>query len=81
MAKVEKTYAAVCDFMARDQFLDSCKRELYIHLKPKTFKNLDETATEADLFAAARGDVSSYVAKWQRIGVAKGNARIGVAKG
>ena len=39
MAKVEKSYETVCDFMARDQFLDSCSRELYVHLKPKTFKS------------------------------------------
>ena len=45
--------------MASDQFLESCNRELYVHLKPKTFKNSDEIAREADLFAEARGDVSS----------------------
>ena len=39
MAKVEKTYEAVCDFMARDQFSESYNRELYVHFKPKTFKN------------------------------------------
>ena len=66
MAKVEKSYEAVCDFMARDLFLDSCSRELYVHLKPKTFKNLDEMAREADLFAEARGGVSSCIAKGQR---------------
>ena len=67
MAKVEKLYEAVCDFMARDQYLDSCSRELlYVHLKPKTFKNLDEMAREAGLFAEARGDVSICVAKGQR---------------
>ena len=36
--------------MARDQFLESCIRELYVHLKPKTFQHLDEMAKEADLF-------------------------------
>ena len=34
IAKVEKMYEAVCDFMARDHFLESCNRELYVHLKP-----------------------------------------------
>ena len=43
--------------MVRDQFLESCSRELYVHLKPKTFKNLDEMAKEADLFADAQGGV------------------------
>ena len=37
MAKIENTFEAICDFMARDQFLESCSRELYVHLKPKTF--------------------------------------------
>ena len=44
MAKIEESYEAVCDFFARDQFLDSCSRELYVHLKPKSFKNLEEMA-------------------------------------
>ena len=29
MAKVEKSFEAVCDFMARDQFLEACSRELF----------------------------------------------------
>ena len=49
-----------------DQFLDACSRELYVHLKHKTFKNLFEMAREADLFAEARGGVPSCVAKGQR---------------
>ena len=28
MAGIEKTFEAKCDFMARDQFLESCSREL-----------------------------------------------------
>ena len=44
MAKIESTFEAICDFMERDHFLESCSRELYVHLKPKTFKNLDEMA-------------------------------------
>ena len=57
LAKVEKTYEAVCDFLARDQFLDCCSHELYLYLKPKTFKVLGELAHEADLFADAKGGV------------------------
>ena len=49
MAKVEESYEAVCDYFARDKLLDSCSRELYVHLKPKTFKNLEEMAKEADI--------------------------------
>ena len=66
MAKVEKSFEAVCDFMARDQFLEACSRELFVHLKPKTFENLDAMAKEADLFAEARGGVFSCVNKGQR---------------
>ena len=66
MAKVEKSFEAVCDFMARDQFLEACSRELLVHLKPKAFENLDAMAKEADLFAEARGGVFSCVNKGQR---------------
>ena len=45
--------------MARDQFLESCSKELYVHLKPKPFKNLYEMDREADWFAGARGGVFS----------------------
>ena len=66
MAKVEKSFEAVCDFMARDQFLEAYNRELFVHLKPKAFENLDAMAKEADLFAEARGGVFSCVNKGQR---------------
>ena len=65
LAKVEKTYEAVCDFLARDQFLDCCSHELYLYLKPKPFKVLGELAHEADLFADARGGVPFCVSKGQ----------------
>ena len=66
MAKVEKSFEAVCDFMARDQFLEACSRELFVHLKPKAFENLDAMAKEADLFAEARWGVFSCVNNGQR---------------
>ena len=65
MAKVEKTYEAVCDFLARDQFLDCCSHELYLYLKPKPFKVLGELAHEADLFADAKGGVPLCITKGQ----------------
>ena len=67
MAKIENTFEAICDFMARDQFLESCSRELYVHLKPKTFKNLDEMAEEADLFIRARIRGSAIIGVRRRI--------------
>ena len=66
LAKVEKTYEAVCDFLAREQFLDCCSHKLYLYLKPKPFKAIDELAHEADLFADAKGSVSLCIAKGQR---------------
>ena len=66
MAKVEKSFEAVCDFMARDQFLEACSRELFVQLKPKAFENLNAMAKEADLFFEARGGMFSYVNKGQR---------------
>ena len=83
MAKIENTFEAICDFMARDQFLESCRRELYVHLKPKTFKNLDEMAKEADLFAEARGGVHTCTNKGQRDnrGAAQNHSKRDVNKG
>ena len=63
LAKVEKTYEAVCDFLARDQFLDCCSHELYLYLKPKPFKVQGELAHEADLFADAKGGVPLCITK------------------
>ena len=63
LAKVEKTYEAVCDFLARDQFLDCCSHELYLYLKPKPFKALGELDHEADLFADAKGGVPLCINK------------------
>ena len=65
LAKVEKTYEAVCDFLARDQFLDCCNHELYLYLKPKPIKAIDELAHEADLFADAKGGVPLCITKGQ----------------
>ena len=65
LAKVEKTYEAVCDFLARDQFLDCCSHELYLYLKPKPFRALGELSHEADLFADAKGGVPLCITKGQ----------------
>ena len=83
MAKIENTFEAICDFMAHDQFLESCSRELYVHLKPKTFKNLDEMAKEADLFAEAGGGVHTCTNKGQRDnrGAAQNHSKPDVNKG
>ena len=38
---------------------------MYVHLKPKTFKNLDAMAKEADYLAEARGGVHTCINKGQ----------------
>ena len=75
LAKVEKTYEAVCDILAQDQFLDCCSYELYLYLKPKLFKALGELSHEADLSADAKGGVPLCVAKRQH-----GNKGVGQAE-
>ena len=66
MAKVEKTFDAVCDFLARDQFLEIANQDMYVFLKPKSFKTLGDMARDADLFADASGGVSYCLASGQR---------------
>ena len=52
-------------FCGRVRFLEACSRELFVHLKPKAFENLDAMAKEADFFAEAHGGVFSCVNKGQ----------------
>ena len=66
MAKVEKKFEAVCDFLARDQFLEIANQDMYVFLKPKSFKTLGDMARDADLFADASGGVSYCLASGQR---------------
>ena len=66
MAKVEKTFEAVCDFLGRDQFLEIANQDMYVFLKPKSFKTLGDMARDADLFADASGGVSYCLASGQR---------------
>ena len=59
--KVEKTYEGLKDFLVRDQLLECSSRDLYQYLKPKACKTAQQMATEADLFAEARGGVNHVV--------------------
>ena len=65
MAKVEKTYEAIFDFLTQDQFLDWCSHELYLYFKPTLFKVLGELAHEAVWFTDAKGCVPLCIAKRQ----------------
>ena len=76
MAKVEKTFEAVCDFLARDQFLEIANQDMYIFLKPKSFTTLGDMARDADLFADASGGVSYCLASAQRDFKSSGQTRV-----
>ena len=76
MAKVEKTFEAVCDFLARDQFLEIANQDMYVFLKPKSFKTLGDMARDADLFADASGGVSYCLASGQRDLKSSGQTRV-----
>ena len=52
-------------FFAGDQFLESCSRELYLHLKRNTFKTLAEMPKGAGLIAEALCGVYTCVNKAQ----------------
>ena len=76
MAKVEKTFEAVCDFLARDQFLEIANQDMYVFLKPKSFKTLGDMARDADLFADASGGVSYCLASGQCDFKSSGQTRV-----
>ena len=76
MAKVEKTFEAVCDFLSRDQFLEIANQDMYVFLKPKSFKTLGDMARDADLFADASGGVSYCLASGQRDLKSSGQTRV-----
>ena len=76
MAKVEKTFEAVCDFLARVQFLEIANQDMYIFLNPKSFTTLGDMARDADLFADASGGVSYCLASAQRDFKSSGQTRV-----
>ena len=65
MAKVEKCFEAICDFLARDHFLEIVNQDMYVFLKPKLLKTLGAMAKDAELFAYALGGVSYCLASEQ----------------
>ena len=76
IAKVEITFEAVCDFLARNQFLEIVNQDMYVFLKPKSFKTLGDIARDADLFADASRDVSYCLASGQRDFKSSGQTRV-----
>ena len=73
---MKKTFEAVCDFLARDQFLEIANQDMFVFLKPKSFKTLGDMARDADLFADASGGVSYCLASGQPDFKSSGQTRV-----
>ena len=61
--KVVKSFEGLVDFLLRDQFLTMCGKELYLFLKERSFTNILDMATQADLFAEARGGSQNVITR------------------
>ena len=55
LSNAEKTLDGVCDLIVREQFINSCPRDLSIHLCERASQNLRQLAKIADQFLVARG--------------------------
>ena len=51
--KVFNTFDGLIDFLLQGQLLTTCGKELNLFLREKSFKNIYDMATQADLFAEA----------------------------
>ncbi|XP_062599512.1 uncharacterized protein LOC134261046 [Saccostrea cucullata] len=54
MAKIADTFEALFDLVLRDQFLNTCNRDLTLFLKERTPKSIQEMAQLADQYREAR---------------------------
>jgi len=61
--KVVKTFEGLMDFLLRDQLLTTCGKELYLFLKERSFTSIYDMATQADLFAEARGGSQNVISR------------------
>ena len=55
MSNTEETLDGVCDLIVREQFINTCPRDLSIHLRERAPQNLQELAKIADQFLVAHG--------------------------
>ena len=55
LAKTDKTFEGLLDLMLRDQFIQSCGKDLTLFLRERVPKSVDEMSKLADQFREARG--------------------------
>ena len=55
LSNTKKTYHDLFDLLIREQFIQSCNRELTLFLKERVPKNIEEMTTYADQYREARG--------------------------
>jgi hypothetical protein len=53
MAKINQSYDAVLDFMVKEQYLDTCPKDLAVFLKERGIKDVDELARIAEQYLEA----------------------------
>lgn len=55
LSKTDKTYQGLLNLMLKDQFMQSCGKELRLFLRERIPKSIDEVSALADQFREARG--------------------------
>ena len=60
MAKSEKTYSCLKDLFLREQFLDSCNKDLATFLKERKPQSVKEMAQYAEQYSEAHGGFKKH---------------------
>ena len=61
LSKTAKSFDALEDLLIREQFLNSCNKNLAVFLKERSPKSTDEMAQLAEMYLEAHADVSSFM--------------------
>ena len=55
LSKSEATYDGLCELIVKEQFLNSCAKDLAVYLRERDPENLKELGTHAEQFLIAHG--------------------------
>ena len=55
LSKTEKTFEGLKDLIVKEQFINSCPKELAVHLRERAPETLEEMAKIADQYLEAHG--------------------------
>ena len=61
LSKTVKSFDALEDLLIREQFLNSCNKNLAVFLKERSPKSTDEMAQLAEMYLEAHADMSSFM--------------------